>query len=49
MGEAVLKDVAKHRGVDIIVDSAGTAGYHVGDDPDERSAQSLRHGCDVSG
>jgi low molecular weight phosphotyrosine protein phosphatase len=36
MGEAVLKDVAKQRGVDIIVDSAGTAGYHVGEDPDER-------------
>jgi len=36
MGEAVLKDLAKKRGLDITVDSAGTAGYHVGDEPDDR-------------
>jgi len=36
MGEAVLKDIAKKRGVDIVVDSCGTAGYHVGESPDER-------------
>jgi low molecular weight phosphotyrosine protein phosphatase len=36
IGEAVLKNVAAKRGVDVYVDSAGTAGYHVGDDPDER-------------
>ena len=36
MGEAVLKDVAQKRGLDIEVDSAGTAGYHVGGEPDER-------------
>jgi low molecular weight phosphotyrosine protein phosphatase len=36
MGEAVLRDVAKKRGLEIIVDSCGTAGYHAGDDPDER-------------
>ncbi|PPQ67041.1 hypothetical protein CVT26_009938 [Gymnopilus dilepis] len=37
MGEAVLKDVAQKRGLDIEVDSAGTAGYHVGEEPDERT------------
>lgn len=36
MGEAVLADVAKKRGLSIEVDSAGTAGYHVGEEPDER-------------
>ena len=36
MGEAVLKHVAKERGVDVYIESAGTAGYHVGDEPDER-------------
>ncbi|TFK30795.1 phosphotyrosine protein phosphatase [Coprinopsis marcescibilis] len=37
MGEAVLQHTAKQRGLDITVDSAGTAGYHVGDEPDERT------------
>jgi len=37
MGEAVLKDVAHKRGVEITVDSCGTAGYHVGEEPDERT------------
>lgn len=36
IGEAVLKHAAKERGLDITVDSAGTAGYHVGEDPDPR-------------
>jgi len=37
MGEAVLKDIAKKRGLDIVVDSCGTASYHVGERPDERT------------
>ena len=36
MGEAVLRHVAKQRGVDLAVDSAGTAAYHTGEEPDER-------------
>ena len=36
MGEAVLKDISRKRGLDITIDSAGTAGYHVGEEPDER-------------
>jgi Low molecular weight phosphotyrosine protein phosphatase len=36
MGEAVLRDVATKRGLDITVDSCGTAGYHEGEDPDDR-------------
>jgi len=42
MGEAVLAHVAKERGIDIHVESAGTAGYHVGEEPDERSVQIIR-------
>jgi low molecular weight phosphotyrosine protein phosphatase len=37
MGEAVLRHVAKERKIDLTVDSAGTAGYHVGEEPDQRS------------
>jgi len=37
MGEAVLQDIAKKRGLDIVVDSCGTASYHVGESPDERT------------
>jgi len=37
MGEAVLAHVAKERGIDIHVESAGTAGYHVDEEPDERT------------
>ena len=36
MGEAVLKHVAKQRGIELEVDSAGTAAYHTGEDPDDR-------------
>ena len=39
MGEAVLKDIATKRGIDIEVDSCGTGGYHVGEEPDERCAR----------
>ena len=44
MGEAVLKDIARKRGVPIVVDSCGTAGYHVGEEPDERCVQVI-HIC----
>lgn len=47
MGEAVLKDIAKKRGIDIEVDSAGTAGYHVGEEPDERYVQKILHQINV--
>lgn len=36
MGEAVLADIAKKRGLNIKVDSAGTASYHIGEEPDTR-------------
>lgn len=36
IGEGVLRDVASRRDIPIFVDSAGTAGYHVDETPDER-------------
>lgn len=39
MGEAVLRQVAKERGLDLEVDSAGTAAYHVSEPPDERTVE----------
>jgi low molecular weight phosphotyrosine protein phosphatase len=39
MAEAVFKSIVKDRNLDIQVDSAGTASYHVGDPPDSRSVK----------
>ncbi|OBZ78883.1 Low molecular weight phosphotyrosine protein phosphatase [Grifola frondosa] len=37
IGEAVLRHVAKERGIKITVDSAGTSNYHIGESPDDRA------------
>ena len=37
MGEAVLRHISKERKIDLTVDSAGTAAYHGGEEPDDRS------------
>jgi len=42
MGEAVLRDVAQKRGISIVVDSCGTAAYHVGEDPDDRTVSTCK-------
>lgn len=36
-GEAVLKNKAERLGIDVLVDSAGTIGFHQGNPPDRRS------------
>jgi protein-tyrosine phosphatase len=49
--EAVLRTIAAREAPElhIEVDSAGTAGYHIGDPPDARSqAAALRRGYDMS-
>ncbi|KAJ2921144.1 hypothetical protein H1R20_g15950, partial [Candolleomyces eurysporus] len=49
MGEAVLQHIANQRGLDVAVDSAGTAGYHVGEEPDERTvATCKKHGVPIN-
>ncbi|KAI9460998.1 phosphotyrosine protein phosphatase [Lactarius psammicola] len=42
MGEAVLRKVAKDRDIDILVDSAGTGAYHLGEEPDERTTDTCK-------
>ncbi|EJD04090.1 phosphotyrosine protein phosphatase [Fomitiporia mediterranea MF3/22] len=42
MGEAVLRHTAQERGIEMVVDSAGTAAYHVGEDPDDRTVEVCR-------
>jgi len=49
--EAVLREIAAREApeLSIEVDSAGTAGYHIGDAPDSRSqAAALRRGYDMT-
>jgi protein-tyrosine phosphatase len=49
MAQGVLQQAAAEVGLDIIVDSAGTAGYHVGEKPDHRSiATANKFGLDLS-
>ncbi|GAA5978994.1 hypothetical protein JCM10908_002764 [Rhodotorula pacifica] len=49
LAEAVFADICKKRGLDIEADSAGTAGYHVGEEPDERStAVCKKHGVPIN-
>ncbi|GAA5898537.1 hypothetical protein JCM8208_004691 [Rhodotorula glutinis] len=49
LAEAVFANLAKQRGYYIEVDSAGTAGYHVGEEPDERSVETCKkHGVPIN-
>lgn len=50
MAEGALRAAAHKAGIDIVVDSVGTAAYHVGEAPDPRAiATAQRHGVDISG
>ncbi len=50
LAEGVLRHKLEQAGIkNIKVDSAGTSDYHVGDQPDSRSAQNAKkHGIDIS-
>ena len=49
MAEGVLRTVAEKRAISIEVDSAGTAGYHVGEAPDPRAVRCMKeYGIDIS-
>jgi protein-tyrosine phosphatase len=49
LAEGILMDKVKRNGLDIKVDSAGTAAYHVGEKPDRRSIQTAKEkGIDIS-
>ncbi len=56
MAEGVFRHLVREAGIEekaaagILCDSAGTAGYHVGDPPDPRTVRTAaRHGVDLSG
>ncbi|WP_434403648.1 low molecular weight protein-tyrosine-phosphatase [Sphingobium sp. DN12] len=50
LAEAALRAEAERAGLDIVVDSAGTGDWHVGDAPDPRAqGVARRHGIDISG
>ena len=49
MAEGAFRHVANEKGIDVILDSCGTGGWHAGEAPDERmQATSLAHGVDIS-
>ncbi|MDQ3192551.1 MAG: low molecular weight phosphotyrosine protein phosphatase [Bacteroidota bacterium] len=50
LAEAILSDKLKKNGLnDIKVDSAGTSAYHIGEQPDLRTAENARkHGLEIS-
>ena len=44
-----MRTIARERGLNIDIDSAGTGGWHVGDEPDLRAQHTVaRHGEDIS-
>ena len=50
LAEAAFRKAAQEAGLDAEADSAGTAGYHIGEPPDPRSvAEAASHGIDISG
>lgn len=48
--EAVMRKLVESHDLSIEIDSAGTAAYHIGKSPDDRSQQvALKRGIDMSG
>jgi len=49
MAEGILRHKVNELGLDVSTDSAGTAGYHVGESPDHRAVTAMqRHGIDIT-
>ncbi|KSB89032.1 phosphotyrosine protein phosphatase [Caulobacter vibrioides] len=50
LAEAAFRLEAQRLGLDVVVDSAGTGGWHAGDPPDRRAqATARRHGVEIGG
>jgi protein-tyrosine phosphatase len=50
MAEGILRGHIEKAGLKVIVDSAGTSGYHAGEAPDFRAVRTLqKKGIDISG
>jgi protein-tyrosine phosphatase len=49
VAEGIMRKKIKEKNIDAIVDSAGTANFHVGEAPDARSQKNaLKNGVDIS-
>jgi len=49
LAEAIARDIANKKGLEITVDSAGTSNYHIGKAPCDYSQKvALEHGIDIS-
>lgn len=49
MAEGAFRKAAAEAGLNVQIDSAGTAGYHIGDPPDPRAVEiARRNGVDIS-
>ena len=50
LAEAAMVEAARERGLDLLVDSAGTGDWHIGHPPDARAqAIAAPHGVDIAG
>ena len=50
LAEAAFRVEAERRGIDVLIESAGTGGWHAGEPPDQRArAAAARAGVDISG
>jgi len=49
LAEGIAREIAKKKGLEITVDSAGTSSYHIGEKPCNYSQKiALEHGIDIS-
>lgn len=49
LAEAAMRAAAERAGLEVEIDSCGTAGYHIGSPPDPRSiATAAEHGIDIT-
>jgi protein-tyrosine phosphatase len=49
MAEGILKHELSKRGIDVLVDSAGTSAWHAGELPDDRAIETCqKHGIDLT-
>ena len=49
LAEGILRDKVEKLSLEIIVDSAGTSNYHIGEKPDKRTIKNAeKHGIDLS-
>ncbi|MFA7274553.1 MAG: low molecular weight protein-tyrosine-phosphatase [Crocinitomicaceae bacterium] len=49
LADALMRKKVAERNLEIVVDSAGTSAYHIGNQPDERTQENAKkHGLDIS-